>query len=42
MELVTQGKCSFADLTPFRLSRFAGIAKDWRTARGWLPLQDAN
>jgi sarcosine oxidase subunit beta len=37
MELVLQGSCGFADLTPFRLSRFAGIAADWREARGWLP-----
>jgi sarcosine oxidase subunit beta len=42
MELVTQDKCSFADLTPFRLSRFAGIAKDWREAQGWLPLPVSN
>jgi sarcosine oxidase, subunit beta len=39
MELVLHGTCGFADLTPFRLGRFAGIAKDWRAERGWLPLQ---
>jgi len=37
MELVTQERCSFADLTPFRLGRFAGIPKDWRAKQGWLP-----
>jgi sarcosine oxidase subunit beta len=38
MELMLHDKCSFADLAPFRLDRFAGIAKDWRAERGWLPL----
>jgi glycine/D-amino acid oxidase-like deaminating enzyme len=37
-ELALQGRCSFADLTPFRFDRFAGLADDWRERRGWLPL----
>src|SRR5260221_3080946 len=37
MELVLHGKCSFADLAAFRLSRFAGLAADWRGQRRWLP-----
>jgi glycine/D-amino acid oxidase-like deaminating enzyme len=41
MELVLHGACGFADLTPFRLGRFACISKDWRAERGWLPLQSA-
>ena len=41
MELVLHGKCSFADLAAFRLSRFDGLATDWREQRGWLPLSAA-
>jgi sarcosine oxidase subunit beta len=37
-ELVLHDRCSFADLTPFRLGRFADLAADWREQRGWLPL----
>jgi sarcosine oxidase subunit beta len=36
-ELLLHGKCGFADLTPFRFSRFAGLAADWREQYGWLP-----
>jgi sarcosine oxidase subunit beta len=36
-QLVTDGTCSFADLTPLRLSRFQNLAPDWITARGWTP-----
>ncbi len=38
MELLLHDKCSFADLAPFRLNRFRGLAADWRAERGWLPL----
>lgn len=34
-DLVLDGRCSFADLGKLRLDRFAGLADDWRTARGW-------
>ena len=36
-ELVTKGACSFADLSPLRLSRFAGLEPDWAAQRGWRP-----
>lgn len=36
-ELVAQGRCSFADLSTFRLSRFGNLAPRWREERGWLP-----
>jgi len=41
MELVLHGSCSFADLAAFRLGRFAGLARDWREQRGWLPIAAA-
>jgi sarcosine oxidase subunit beta len=41
MELLLLDKCSFADLAPFRLNRFHGLAADWRAERGWLPLPAA-
>ena len=34
-ELVTEGACSFADLRPLRLSRFAELDSDWAAQRGW-------
>jgi polyphosphate kinase 2 len=34
-DLVTHGSCSFADLSPFTLSRFAGLGPEWRQRRGW-------
>jgi sarcosine oxidase subunit beta len=40
-ELVLHERCSFADLTPFRVSRFAGLEAGWREQRGWLPLPEA-
>lgn len=40
-ELVLHGTCGFADLTPFRFNRFAGLAADWREQRGWLPAPGA-
>ncbi len=37
-DLVIDGKCSFADLDLFKLSRFDGLAADWREKRGWMPI----
>ncbi len=34
-QLVTDGACDFADLTPLRLSRFDTLGEDWVDARGW-------
>lgn len=36
-QLVTQGRCDFADLRQFGLKRFAALEPDWREKRGWLP-----
>jgi sarcosine oxidase subunit beta len=36
-EIVTQGRCTFADLSTFRLSRFGNLAPGWRERKGWLP-----
>jgi sarcosine oxidase, subunit beta len=40
-EIVTEGQCSFADLSTFRLSRFGNLALGWRERRGWLPPESA-
>jgi sarcosine oxidase subunit beta len=37
-DLVIDGACGFADLSTLRLSRFAGLERDWREQRGWTPL----
>ncbi len=37
-DLVLTGACSFADLTTFRLYRFAALETDWRAQQGWLPV----
>jgi len=37
-DLVLEGACSFTDIDKLALSRFDGIADDWRTQKGWLPL----
>ena len=37
-DLVIDGKCSFADIDILKLSRFAGLAADWREQRGWTAL----
>jgi sarcosine oxidase subunit beta len=37
-ELVIDGRCSFTDLDKLKLSRFAGLAADWREARGWTAI----
>ena len=34
-DLVTTGRCSFADVSKLSLDRFAGLPADWREARGW-------
>jgi sarcosine oxidase, subunit beta len=39
-EIVTEGQCSFADLSTFRLSRFGNLAPGWRERRGWLPPEE--
>jgi glycine/D-amino acid oxidase-like deaminating enzyme len=36
-QLVTQGKCDFADLTWLGLRRFCNLDPDWRSKAGWLP-----
>lgn len=36
-DLVLEGACSFADIGKFALSRFDGLAPDWRARQGWLP-----
>lgn len=36
-QLVTDGRCDFADLSSFQLSRFDGLPEDWRRASGWIP-----
>jgi sarcosine oxidase subunit beta len=40
-EIVTEGQCSFADLSTFRLSRFGNLAPGWRERRCWLPPESA-
>ncbi len=37
-DLVIDGKCSFANLDLFKLSRFDGLEADWRERRGWTAL----
>jgi sarcosine oxidase subunit beta len=36
-EMVLQRRCSFADLSTLRLSRFANLPADWRERQGWVP-----
>lgn len=38
-DLVIEGHCTFTDIKLLGLDRFAGIAPDWRTKLGWMPLQ---
>ena len=40
-DLVVDGACSFADIAPFGLSRFAHLEPDWQVMQGWLPLDPA-
>jgi len=37
-DLVVTGACTFADLSIFRLSRFAALEADWQSRQGWLPI----
>lgn len=37
-DLVIDGRCGFADLSTFALSRFASLEPDWQSIQGWLPL----
>jgi sarcosine oxidase subunit beta len=37
-DLVIDGACSFADLSPLRLTRFANLESDWMEQRGWASL----
>lgn len=37
-DLVMDGKCSFADIDIFKLSRFDNLEPDWREKRGWMPI----
>jgi sarcosine oxidase subunit beta len=39
-EMVINGRCSFADLSSFRLSRFGNLAQGWRERKGWTPPAD--
>jgi sarcosine oxidase subunit beta len=34
-EMITNGACSFADLSTFALSRFSTLEPDWATLQGW-------
>ena len=34
-EMITQGDCSFADLSSFSLSRFRELEPDWASLQGW-------
>jgi sarcosine oxidase subunit beta len=34
-EIVTTGRCSFADLSSFALSRFDSLETDWASLQGW-------
>jgi sarcosine oxidase, subunit beta len=37
-DLVLEGACSFTDIEKLSLSRFDGIAADWREQLGWIPI----
>lgn len=37
-DLVLDGKCSFADIDIFKLSRFDNLEPDWREKRGWMAI----
>lgn len=36
-DLVTDGACTFADISSFRLSRFDKLEPDWQELQGWHP-----
>ncbi|TIM16790.1 MAG: FAD-binding oxidoreductase [Mesorhizobium sp.] len=35
-DVVVDGTCSFADISSFRLARFARLEPDWRELQGWV------
>lgn len=37
-DLVVARRCTFADISTFRLDRFAQLEPDWRERLGWLPI----
>ncbi|WP_287255463.1 FAD-binding oxidoreductase [Mesorhizobium sp.] len=37
-DVVVDGICSFADISSFRLARFARLEPDWRELQGWVSL----
>ncbi|MER8395919.1 FAD-binding oxidoreductase [Mesorhizobium sp. M1340] len=37
-DVVVDGTCSFADISSFRLSRFARLESEWRELQGWVAL----
>lgn len=37
-DLVVERCCTFADISTFRLDRFAELEPDWRERLGWLPI----
>jgi sarcosine oxidase subunit beta len=37
-DLVLDGACSFADISSFKLSRFAALEPTWRDLQGWHPV----
>jgi sarcosine oxidase subunit beta len=41
-QIVRDGRCDFADLSSFRLSRFGNLDPHWREQRGWIspPTED--
>ena len=41
-QLVTDGACSFADLSSLRLSRFDRLEPDWAERQGWIPMAKAS
>lgn len=36
-DLVVEGRCTFADISTFRLSRFAQLESEWARMQGWRP-----
>ena len=39
-DLVIDGACSFAEIGKLSIKRFAGLAEDWREAKGWVATSD--
>jgi sarcosine oxidase subunit beta len=40
-DLVTDGRCSFTDISKLGLSRFDGLQANWRAAQGWVTPEPA-